>query len=162
MKKLLVGLLALWMVVLLAGCAKDPRKGEAKTFTNEGISITLTDVFRKTDVEGFAVAYDSSKVGVLVTKEAFADIPNADTLTLEDYAQLVLNVNEDKTSEVKNTDGLTYLEYVAKSNGKNYGYLVCMYRGTDAFWLVQFAVPESDFSDYRASLVDWAKTVTFS
>ena len=163
MKKLLIVLLAVWMAVAMVSCAgKDPRDGEAKTFSVDGLSITLTDGFREKDVDGYNKGYDSAKMGVLVLKEAFADIPGAESLTLDDYAEMVLENNQGKASEVKTSDGLTYMEYVAESSGQEYGYLVVMYRSADAFWLVQFFSKSADFNEYRPSFINWAKTVTFA
>lgn len=152
------------MVLSLAACSVDVRTAEAKTFTSEGMTITLTEGFREKSVSGYTVGYNSSKVGVLALREEFTAIENGASITLEDYAQQVLKNNQDRVSvdKVEQSDGLTYMEYTATSDSREYRYFVTMFKSSDAFWLVQFFCKSSEYAEYRSYFVGWAKTVTFS
>lgn len=157
--------LLLCMLLSFAACGTDVRTAEAKTFTCEGMSVTLTKGFRKKSASGFTAGYNSRQAGVLVLREAFTSITDGSSLTLEDYAQLVLSNNQERVSidgGIRQSDGLTYMEYVATSDNREYGYLVTMFKGPDAFWLVQFFCKNSEYTEYRPYFINWAKTVTFS
>ena len=44
----------------------------------------------------------------------------------------------------------------------DYHYFAVLFKGEDAFWMVQFAVPEADITEYRPLFIDWAKTIEFT
>lgn len=157
--------LLLCMLLSFAACGTDIRTAEAKTFTCEGMSVTLTKGFRKKSVSGFTVGYNSGQAGVLALREAFTSITDGASMSLEDYAQLVLNNNRQRVSiddGIKQSDGLTYMEYIATSDNREYSYFVTMFKGSDAFWLVQFFCKSTEYTEYRPYFINWAKTVTFS
>ena len=68
--------------------------------------------------------------------------------TVEDYAKAV-TTNNQKDSEIKTEDGLTYFTYTSdvKSN--------------DAFWLFNFACDSSNQEKFESTFKTWAKSVSF-
>lgn len=136
---------------------------DAKDFSSNGMSISLTDEFIKTDVENYTVAYDSKNVAVFALKEAFALADGFQNYTLEQYGNLVLKNNNLSASELQNLDGLTEFEYeFTNPNTKDtYTYFSFVYKADDAFWLVQFATLTENVDEYRAQILEWAKTVSF-
>lgn len=136
---------------------------DAKDFSSNGMSIRLTDEFKKTDIENYTVAYDSKNVAVLALKEAFALADGFQNYTLEQYGNLVLKNNNLSASELQNLDGLTEFEYeFTNPNTKDtYTYFSFVYKADDAFWLVQFATLTENVDEYRAQILEWAKTVSF-
>ena len=136
---------------------------DAKDFSSNGMSIRLTDEFIKTDIENYTVAYDSKNVAVFALKEAFALADGFQNYTLEQYGNLVLKNNNLSASELQNLDGLTEFEYeFTNPNTKDtYKYFSFVYKADDAFWLVQFATLTENVNEYRAQILEWAKTVSF-
>ncbi|MBQ8403169.1 MAG: hypothetical protein IJX55_01935 [Clostridia bacterium] len=130
-----------------------------KTFASDGMSITLTGGFREVEYEGFTVCYDSSKVAVFALKEEFSLVSGLEDYTVREYGEAVIDGNN-FSSSLKNDGGLTYFEY----NGTNdivYNYYAFVFKTDDAFWLIQFATPESEAAEYEAKIFEWAKTITF-
>ena len=136
---------------------------DAKDFSSNGMSIRLTDEFIKTDIENYTVAYDSKNVAVFALKEAFALADGFQNYTLEQYGNLVLKNNNLSASKLQNLDGLTGFEYeFTNPNTKDtYKYFSFVYKADDAFWLVQFATLTENANEYRAQILEWAKTVSF-
>lgn len=162
----------LWVVIIAAvigavigfvgssGILDGP--AEPKVFTDGGMSITLTDEFEAFEAEGFDVAYDSNQIAVLSLEETFASAPGAEDLTVEEYAELVLEVNG-QNEELKTDNGLVYYEYLAEGDNKvMYHYTVFLFKETDAFWIVQFATYEGKAETHRETIMEWAKSVTFT
>ena len=140
------------------------KKSTPKTFTNDGMSITLSDEFKENDVGGYTAVYDSKKVAVFVLKEDFTFVEGFENYTLEQYAKLVITSNNLGDPEVKTVDGLTVFEYEYKNteNNNTYKYFSYVYKADDAFWLVQFAVRDNAVDKYEAKIEEWAKSVKFS
>ncbi len=136
---------------------------EPKTFSYDKMSITLTEEFEKTDMEGFTVAYGSKDVAVFAIKEPFSLQEDAESLTLKEYANIVIEKNN-RDATVKEKDGLTCFEfdYLNPETKEAYLYFAYVYKSEDAFWLVQFAVLKENSDTYEEKIGEWAKSVEFS
>ena len=160
MKKLLSLVLALVLMVALVSCGE----AQPKAFTSSGMTITLTTAFKENTQAGYTVCYESSKVAVFILKESFSLQAGVENLTLDEYADLVRQSNASKSpTEIAKQDGFCTMEYnfLNESENQTYSYYCTMFKGTDAFWLVQFACKEGDYASCKDTFVDWAKTVTF-
>lgn len=159
MKRFLLVLTTLVLLVSLVSCGE----AKPKTFTAEGVSVTLTDDFTKCSVDGYTVAYDSKDVAVLVLKEAFSDFQGVE-LTLNEYASLVRQSNLSRNpTEVIEKDGVYTMEFSFFNEDEEvtYKYLCAMYESDDAFWLIQFACKESSYDSLADTLMTYAKSVSF-
>lgn len=160
MKKKILYLLLL-IVVAVTGCALlEP---EEKTFTDKGMSITLTDDFTEKDLVSTTVYFESMDAVVTGLKEEFSTLEEAGLTkdsTVEDYAKVVA-YNNKKEDEIKTEDGLTYFTYTSDVNGKTYFYIASMYKSNDAFWLFNFACDSSDQEQFENTFKTWAKSVKF-
>jgi hypothetical protein len=130
-----------------------------KTFTCEGMSITLVGNFREVEYEGFTTCYDSNKVAIFALKEDFSLADGLEDYTIRQYGEAVIESN-DFIASLKNSEGLTYFEYQGTSN-QVYNYYAFIFKTDDAFWLIQFATPESEAEEYEAKIFEWAKTIKF-
>ena len=65
--------------------------------------------------------------------------------------------------QIQSKDDLLFFEYSATSDdGTEYHYLSFFFKASDAFWSIQFAVLEEDAVQLRNTILDYAKSVTFS
>lgn len=166
MKKVISAFVLICVLVsVLCGCSLlSAKSGSDKEFSGEGLTITLTDNFRTAEIEGYTLCYDSFDVAVYALKENFEVFENAglDNVTLDDYKGYVLKANSKYSPKEDNFfDGLTVLRYESYIEAKktNFTYFVSLYKGTDAFWIVQFACKSSEYADYEQYFVKWARSV---
>lgn len=85
-------------------------------------------------------------------------------ITLEQYAELVMQANSDKNPVAgDNIDGNPTLlyNYYNEDRDLEYRYLTVLYQADDGFWMVQFASVKDDFDTYEPSFVEAAKSVSF-
>ena len=148
------------------GCAlfSDPFSADKKTFSSNGMEITLTKAFKETSFEGYTVCYDSSKAAVFALKEEFSLTEGLEALTLEQYHDLVLQANAAKNPERgENVGSIPTMLYNFYNEEKKteYRYFAAMYKADDAFWIVQFACEEDLFDTYEPYFVEAGKTVVF-
>ena len=165
MKKILAIVLTVCMLLSLVGCGKKAYKAKAAEFSSDGITITLTKAFKEKIYEGYTVCYDSKDVAVFILKESYSLNENYKDMTVERYAYSVRNaISDKKPTQVTRKDGLVYMEYEFNNEGSGtvFKYFAAMYKGVDAFWLVQFACDTEAYSEYFPYFVQWAKTVNVS
>ncbi len=157
--------LLLTCLLLLPSCAPsvDVRTTAPAMYGEDGIRITLTEGFRKKSV-GDYIGYQAKDVGLLILKEKFSALENGDAMTLSEYADIILQKNREagrEIDELKQEDSLIYFAFTASSGRKNYTYLVSLYRGPDAFWIVQLFAEESLYAEYSDYFFDALKSVAF-
>ncbi|MBE6639782.1 MAG: hypothetical protein E7616_10140 [Ruminococcaceae bacterium] len=166
MKKLISCVMAVCMLLSFSACGLiDVYAAKEKTFTKEGMSITLTSAFSDEDYEGYTACYDSIQVAVFTLREPFADFEGLGIDTVKQYGELVRIANADsEPGALIEEDGLLYFEYTAEGEeeGLIHGYMTFLFKGPDAFWIVQFCCEEDDFADRKADFKKSAKTVTFA
>ena len=135
-----------------------------KTFSCDGMEITLTNEFRKIDLDGFSACYGTTEVSVFILKESFSLIEGFEDLTLAELGDLVLQANEDLSIPLTTLDGVTYFEYerLNPENGNLYYFITCLYKSADAFWIVEFATAAENREQYSPLFIEWAQTVTFN
>lgn len=157
----------LLLVAVLAGCGStNPFDAAEKTFSNEGMQITLTSDFQKQSVDGYTMCYAADTAIVLVLHETTEQLAAAgmEAMTLDDYAELVAQANSQHNPVAgENINGNPTLLYDFHNDDQDtdYRYLTVMYQADDGFWLVQFASVKDDFDTYEPSFVEAAKTVSF-
>lgn len=161
MKKLLSLLLVLVTLFSLVACGEP----QPKDFTCQGMTITLTDAFKENTQGGYTVCYETATVAVFVLKEAFTLQAGLGDKTVEEYAAMVKQSNAARNpSDISTENGLVSMEYsfTNESTGDTYKYFSTMFKGSDAFWLVQFACKEASYDANKSDFIGWAKSVTFA
>lgn len=135
-----------------------------KTFSDEGMSITLTEAFIEADYEGYTTCYDSTNVAVFVIKEEFSLMEGLEDYTLVQYGELVAGNNGLDASALKITDELLYFDYdyTVPDSNQTYMYYSFLYKAEDAFWIVQFATLEENEEYYLDDIFEWADSVEFT
>lgn len=137
-----------------------------KTFTSDGVTLTLTEDFKKFRYEGtgFVSAYDSKRVAVFVFRDDFSTGEEALTLSVGEYIDAVISSNNIVTLG-KNTeaDPAYYIyDYKNPDDGKTYIYYSYVYKAGDAFYTVRFAVEDKYSEDLAPKIEKWAGSAKFS
>lgn len=129
-----------------------------KDFSAQGMTITLTDEFRKFNYDEYTAVYDSENVEVFIFK---MDTSEEDSLA--EYAESFAVYCGLTSDDIKTADGLTHFTYtnVNSENNVEYQYAVYLYETDDAFWVIQFATTKKDANDYADEIQEWAKSVSF-
>lgn len=167
MKKLLKSsclvLAIISMVICFTACGNKPK---AKTFTcSAGLSITLTDEFYEKSIVSQTFYLESTDSLFTALKETFTTLElvhnNPSQMTKSEYATLVKNNNNLTVEIVDDTvNDLVYFTYNKNVSGKDFFYLSVVEKGTDAFWLCQFACEQDNESKFTSQFIEWAKTIT--
>lgn len=151
MKKLLLTILLVTLLIPLSGCTSR------KTFDKNDFKITLTNEFIEGKKAKINYFFKSNDVGVAILKEEFENlkISNLDKdSTLEDYRDLIANQNSEDI-KIKKEKNFYYFSYTNES----YYYLTAMYKGKDAFWLVNFFTVKENGKKLENTLLKYAKSV---
>ena len=164
MKKLFVVLsLLLSCSLLFCGCfpkimviPDNDSIGESKIFEKEGIKLTLTDKFIEKESElGFYAYYVSDFCGVVVLKEEFSLEEGLADRSLEEYIGNVITNNGHTDIKPQNKDDLWF--YVSDSGEtRSYSYT---FKGSNAFWIVQYLCVSSDANELEDLFFLWANSV---
>ena len=149
---------------LITGGLLNSSRSADKEFSSHGMNITLTKAFSEDSAVGFTTCFSSKDVMILALKEPFSMAAGAENLTLDDYAELVLENNEMPLSEKKDYNGIPGFEYDYKDDdtGNTYHYHSYLYKSDDAFWVVQFVTFREKFAAYEARINKWAQSVSFT
>lgn len=156
MKKIFISLL-LSAILLLAGCT-----AKLRTFSANGLSITLTEAFEESAYGAYATAYQSEDVFVVTLKEDYVYFETIPASPAE-YAEILKNAN-DLDTDIVEEDGLVYYIYDIydiDTQELSDVFYVFVYQTEDAFWSVQFAVDADAIEKQQENIFTYAKSVSF-
>lgn len=134
-----------------------------ETFSADGMSITLTDEFKKTSFDAYNIVIASEEVVVFGLKEDFSLLEGFENYSTREYAELVIQNNELEATEVTEVDGLTCFTYdfVNPQDSTEYVYYAYTFKIDGAFWLVQFSLEAENAEKYSDAIKGWASTIAF-
>lgn len=172
-KAVIVVVAAVAALLLAAGCfvgyklwVNRERVPQPKTFSSNGLTITLTDEFTLAKNEHYTFIFDSEAIDIPVLKENFSTLSEGFAeKTLDEYIDILLEVNKLPALEKRHEDGLVYYEYTLRNSDDPtlaYHFTNYVYKSDDAFWLVQFIVNERNIERFSNQITEFAKSVTFS
>lgn len=140
------------------------RTPSAKTFTCDEMSMTLTDRFEETAYEGLRACYESGDVLVFVLKEEFSMAEGLESLSLEQYGELVkdnlVSSSFEPTTPVVRDDRVM-MQYHADDGENSFVCDAIAFKGTDAFWIVRFVTLADEYESYSSQIEEWASSITF-
>ena len=146
MKKAISIALCLALVaVLFTGCIPDSREFTCQELTMD-VPLLMQDVSSDSAYSSFAFALDSSKVAIFGIKEDFSIISGGEELSTMDYAKTVIEVNgHDSLAISRSNEDYVYFTFEANLEAGLFKYVAGCYKGSEAFWLVQFGGPAVNF-----------------
>lgn len=151
----------LCMIIVCAMLLCSCGAAAEKSFSENGISITLTDDFAYEKYDNCDACFKSDKVTVYVFSQDFADVMGMEILSAKQYAEAIASLN-DSASEVTEKDGLAYYEYTSNGiDGTVYKNISFAFKGGSEFYTLQFSAKEKDFSKLHDSFFTYAATFTF-
>ena len=166
MKKLIAAVLVIVSLISFVGCSRRSYGYGERTFSEHGMSITLTTAFSTYEADGshgYIMTYASKDTFVMIQKEFFSLIASGPSITDKEYLGLWIDANESKRKfgAVESYDGFVATSYSSTVNGTSYTYFVAAYKGRDSFWTVQFACDKSVYEDFKPYFIRWASSVEF-
>lgn len=132
-----------------------------KDFTVHNMTITLTNAFHEEEYDAFDRCYASNDVAVLTLEEPFSLVDGFESYSLEQYGKLVIQANHLTDTQLKTENGVTYFTYTSDASGTAYYYFATVHKGTNGFWLIQFAVEQDQAEQYQDDFFQWAASVRF-
>lgn len=139
-----------------------PQAAESQTFACQDLRITLTEEFMPAVSEGYTACYSSGDTAVFVLREDFSAMEGFEELSLAEYGAMVL-ANNGLGGTVAEEAGLTTFEAVATdAAGTDFYYCCGLYKGVDAFWMVQITTAADNASEAEAQFRLWLESVTFA
>ncbi len=135
------------------------------TYEVGDFSFKSDEFMFETKVDGFSIAFENlfGDVAVLGNSEKKSYLLGLgyDEVSLENYANLAHETNENNPSELKKSESEKYYYYTytaGDEKGKFY-YLCVIYESEEDFWLVNFACKEEEKDEYKDKLIEWADSV---
>jgi len=149
------------VLLMFTGCTK-----KEKTFSKDGITVTLTEDFVENELVTANLYLVSTKNIFMGLKENFTDLAKSNinsNSSLNDYAEVIISVNS-LTSEIKtNIEGditLTYLVYTKTMSDKDYTFMAVFKKGAASFYMFNFACETKNYEDSEEQYFTWARTIT--
>lgn len=128
----------------------------------EGLTIDLPDDFKADTYEGADYYYLSDTALFLAMQEDFDSLSSVEidaNSSLEEYAQAVINVNEVDAQVGTDSMGNVYFTYEQTVSGYDYFYYAVVKKGSEVFWLCQFACMATDAAEMTDSFAQWGSTI---
>lgn len=81
-----------------------------------------------------------------------------DFATSSEYSELVAKSNGLDVSVTEENE-IVYFEYNMDTDFGNFKYFACVYKGSDAFWLIQFSCSADIYDDVKDEFFTFAQSV---
>ena len=150
-RKITLGLcLIVLTACILCGCSGNP-----KNFTVGTMTITLTDNFKQSKMNGFD-AY-------IVSDENASDLEyqGYEISGLRDYAKEICNLNSISTDKLVQRNSYYYFSNTQTVSGAKYTYLHCMFQQGNNYWICEFVCKHRVYDKLEKSMLQWADSITF-
>ncbi|MBO5779287.1 MAG: hypothetical protein J6R82_06955 [Clostridia bacterium] len=135
-----------------------------KTFSEGGLSITLTNQFKSEDPGEYVAFYESNTMMVGTFIEPFSLAEGFGDLTIFEYGEGLIKFNEQTAGagrRLQQDGDLYYFVWDDIFDRRYYTYVTYLYKTDDAFWHVDFIVEKEEYEKHREEISQWAHSVTF-
>lgn len=145
--------LLLALCLLFCGCAVADQ-----TVTADDLTITIPGNYKdygdEDFSEGYTLVYGRNDAVVMALKEEFSIFEEYNmTLTLQEYADLVLQANN-ITDGVQEVNGILTFSFTNESNGESHSYQAAVFESEDAFWLIQAGCLTENFEENQETFMN--------
>ncbi len=158
-KYILFILVSVFIMGTLSGCADNP-----KTFTQQELTITLTDAFKSEKRSGFDVYLSSENVVFSAVQETSQELELAgyEISSLNDYCQEILSLNNTPKNKLISRNNYYYFTNSKTVDGAKYTYVHCMFTFADSYWICEFVCKSKHYDRLEDKILSWADSITFS
>ena len=158
-KYILFILVSAFIMGTLSGCGANP-----KTFTQQELTITLTDDFRLEKRNGFDVYLASENVVFSAVQESSQELELAgyEINSLSDYCQEILSLNNTPKDNLISRNNYYYFTNSKTVDRAKYTYVHCMFTFADSYWICEFACKSKHYKRLEDKILSWADSITFS
>lgn len=150
------------VIGLLVGFADLIFPAKPETFTKDNFSITLTNRFDDYAEEGYLVCFEDYDMAILVEKYLKS---TTEFSTAKEFANAVATDDTETYPLIKGVteeNGLLYFDYEYEDFVDHFAYCCYYYEDGGYFYIVTLACEYSDYDDLRATITEYAKSVTFN
>ena len=149
--------------ILIAACTLCGCKGNPKNFTVDTMTITLTDSFKESKMDGFKAYIVSDDVTFSVKTENASDLEyqGYEIAGLKDYAKEICGLNNISSDKLEQRNNYYYFSNSQTVSGAKYTYLHCMFQQGSNYWICEFVCKARQFDSLEASMLKWADSITF-
>lgn len=166
-KKILSILMSLALSIsVLCGCSEDTNADPFAKLTfyesPTGISLYMDKGFSEQTLEGSTCYFDKGNIGVNCIEETFElleTIGYGSETTVEEYAQLIIDVYGLDAEVLTDEYGNTYTVYVQEIDGLSYSYYAFFDKGSASFWATTFLCATDESSSYEKDFQLWASSI---
>lgn len=138
--------------------------GEPETFAAAQLRITLPNSFEEVDMPGYTACFSEGETAVFVLREE-PDPAVYGELSLDVYGAMILaNSGLGQTVQLQKEGGLTTFEtsLTASDSGQAYSYYCGLFRGADAYWMVQITTVDQNPRERIPQFRQWLMSVSFT
>lgn len=127
-----------------------------------GVSLSMAEGFTESSVEGILAGYEGSEVNVRFAEELFETLEGlgySREMTLEEYAQLILDAYGFSGEPMTDTYGNVRISYTQEVQGREVAYYAYFDKGEAAFWTTTFMCFAELAPSLEADFGLWASTI---
>lgn len=146
----------------MVGNAVMEANAQPLVFRTEGMKITLDDRYEPLEIEEYTACYGTGNSAVFVSREPYSLNEDFEQMSLDTYGTLLLENNGlSAITKLQQEDGLTCFEYDFQNpqNQRVLNYYSVLYKGPDAFWMIQFVSNQEESADFRKTFQKFAASV---
>ena len=129
-----------------------------------GVSLSMEAGFTESSIEGVLACYEGELSNVRFAEELFESLEALEMgysgeMTLEEYAQLILDAYQLEGEPMTDDYGNVYIHYTQDIQGYEVAYYAYFNKGEVAFWTTTFMCFEEIASDMEDDFALWASTI---
>ena len=167
-KKFLVTLLSLALVITaLCGCGgadteTDPFAKLTFYESPTGISLYMDKGFTEKTMETATCYFEKSDIVTNCLEETFETLETigyGSETTIEEYAQLLIDVYGLEGEVTTDEYGNTYTVYIQDFDGVSYSYYAFFDKGTTSFWTTTFLCATDEADSHEEDFKLWASSI---
>lgn len=130
--------------------------------SQSGMSLYMSDGYTEGVLEGVACYFAAQDSALSCTTESFEVFESAglsSDMSLEEYAQLVIDANGLTGDVLTDEYGNVYIIYSQNIDGSDITYYAFFGRGSDAYWTCNFMCETSQTASHEANFKLWASSI---
>lgn len=140
----------------------DPYTGLTYYESASGISLYMGEGFAEESFEGVTCAFNGPNNGLSCRKETFEELASvgySGEISLEEYAQLLVDAYQLEGEPLTDEYGNVYFTYEQDVQGTSVTYFAFIDKGSDSFWTSNFVCITAEKELYEADFHLWASSI---